>query len=226
MAETQKNTTNPAKNEGMKGKKIKVDVDTPLSDVLKWDKEGAILLFAVEGDRFKKLEEADFRKLGQTNRIRYEVAADMTEDLAEDEEDESVFLGITISEDMGRAISRLDVDGLPEGLEKRWERPDKLDDRLREGYKIVKSRGVKTLSNPTGKPSMHTITRNGATELILLAKPKELAEKKRAARVAKWKERSEGVYDSAKDDFRKGGIEGYREEELSQRVKFTPPTKD
>lgn len=226
MAYGEGNTTNPAKNEGVKGKKIKVDVDTPLEDVLKWDKEGAVLLFVVEDGRFKELKEAEQRKLSQANRTRYEVSADMAEDLAEDEDDESIFVGISISEDMGRAASRLDVEGLPEGLEKRWERPDMLDDRLREGYKIVKTKGVKTLSNPTGKPAMHTITRNGATELVLLAKPKELAEQRRAKRVAKWRERSEGVYDSAKDDFRKGGIEGYREEELSQRVNFTPPAKD
>lgn len=221
-----RNGAEKGENEGVKGKKIRVSVDTPLSDVLRYDQEGAILSFDVSDGRFLSLDEETIRKLSQVNRTRYDVAADMAEDLAEDNEDESLFLGISIGEDQGQAQARLDVEGLPEDMMPRWERPDRLDDRLREGYKIVKRKGVKTLSNPNGNPTLHTITRNGQTELLLIAKPKELAKQKQAARVKRWKERSEGVYDSAKDDLRRGGIEGYQEDEVSQRVKFTPPARD
>lgn len=187
-----------------KDKKVTVSSDTTFEDVLRYDTEGALLVW--DSEDFEPLSDEEVRQLRKANRDRYVIFKEIAEDLASaDKKDKKVSEDFSVGVSAGLAARRLEVKGKDESLSYRWERPDMVEDRKDEGWDYVKE-GVSTLRNQNGK-GIHRIGAQGQEELVLMAIPKEKLAGKKARKKAKRERAIEGIARESRNSIEKlGGI--------------------
>lgn len=158
-----------------KGQKVLVQVDTKDEEVIQWDQEGKLLEFRTVPGKFRYLDSEVLKGLKKINRDRYSVYLDVMEDLSEQGEDEianSVSEVFQIDNQSGTATDKLAVQRNDQNeFVHRWERPDKVNVRLGQGWEVVKGR-YETLRNQSGN-SVHRIGEKGREELVLMRLPME-----------------------------------------------------
>ena len=198
-------------NEDMKGnvgekstkekKKVMITKDVSFEDVLQYDQDGVTLVWDV--DSFLELGEGDLRKLKKATRDRYSIFRELAEEQkGRKAGDEAVVAGITVAPDVGRATSKLDVRGKNPTMDYRWERPDMVNVRLEQGYRVAK--GVRTLRGADDK-GIHRIGSSGQDELILLEVPKDVKASMKADRRRRRERAFTGQEEQAKSEIERLG---------------------
>lgn len=187
-----------------KDKKVTVSSDTTFEDVLRYDTEGALLVW--DSEDFEPLSDEEVRQLRKANRDRYVIFKEIAEDLASaDKKDKKVSEDFSVGASAGLAVRRLEIKGKDESLAYRWERPDMVEDRKDEGWKFVKD-GVSTLRNQNGK-GIHRIGAQGQEELVLMAIPKEKLASRKERKRLKRERAIEGIARESRNSIEKlGGI--------------------
>ena len=168
--QTAQNTQiNEQNTQKMEEKRV-VTLDIPFETVLKWDKSGDKLIFEVE--RFKILTDAEVLQLSKRSSDRYHISKDLCDERKKDEA-----LGVPTSTyvefatSLGSASARLRVLNKDPFMEYRSVRTDKVEERLAEGWIIVKDGPERTLNrNASG---IHTVGSMGHEEFVLMKIPKE-----------------------------------------------------
>ena len=165
-----------------KAMEIVVDVDTSVEDVLKFDSEGARIIFDCDKGRFKELDDATIAKLSKfTKSVYFAMKAQNATLEAENPEFAEINKRLKVEQILGSAQDRMKVRGLDPKMELRYFRPDNLQKAEDRGWVPVKPSEVKTLGSNDGHVAIKS---HGQDELIAFKRPKEL-------RVAADKERME-----------------------------------
>lgn len=183
-------------------KKVMVTKDVSVEEMLQWDKDGHVLVWDV--DDFRKLSPAQLKAFSKPNRDRYEVFKEIAEteanrDVTEEEVADAVQVGVAA----GTATERLHVESQKDGYRYRWERPDMVNVRKDQGWRVA-TKGYKTLRNERGR-DIHRIGSKGQEELILMEISDENHAKLREAKAARRKRAIEGVINQGKSEIRKLG---------------------
>lgn len=163
-----------------------VDTSVSLDEVLKWNEDGAELIFLHEQDKFLEIDQADLNKLNRDNKIRYSVSRELN--LNESGFRDPVLSRIKVAEanerrkqfeqivkgtsQSARATKKLQAF-VGEGYEAYWSRTDKLEDRLASGYEVVKPTGDMYAGVSATEGHFETRVKQGETELVLMRVSKE-----------------------------------------------------
>lgn len=163
-----------------------VDRSVKKDQVLKWDNEGAELIFLHESDKFLELDMMDLNKLNRENKIRYSVSRELNlnergfrdpelsrvkvvQANERRKQFEQIVKGTSQS---ARATKKLQAF-VGEGFEPFWSRTDKLEDRLANGYEIVKPADDMYAGVSATEGHYETRVKQGETELVLMRVSKE-----------------------------------------------------
>ena len=197
MPAATKNTQKPT----TKGKKVVIYPTTSYEEVLQYDKEGRDLVW--DPENFHRLTEEEVRGLRAETKARYSVFLELAEEAAvRNPEEEEITARIKVSDDVGSAMTKLEIRNKRKGMSYRWERPDMVDVRLDEGYRYAK--GIKTLRG-AGPDGVHRIGTHGQTELVALEVPEAVIERKRRERHLRRKRAIDGIPSKTRADVEKLG---------------------
>lgn len=150
-----------------KGKKLLVKADTDFGTVLELQEIDGMILW--DPDSFKRLTTAELNKLSKPNRDAYQVVRALAEERQKQSDvDELVAESFLVGKVAARATDRLAVTTTKKGVVTRWERPDMLEVRKSQGWRMAKT-GHQTMSgNGTAGDGYHRIGAMGQEELVLI----------------------------------------------------------
>lgn len=160
---------------GEKNTKIVVSLDNSVEQVLKWDREGYRLIFAVEKGAFLDLDEVDMRALGKVNRMAYGFSKEMFETAAYEDPMIDLMQDFSIGFNSGTASDRLKIKNKDPNFTYYWPRPEDVGKYQDMGYAVVQGSNEKTMR--TRGRGIHYIGKKGEEELILMKTPNKNAEK-------------------------------------------------
>jgi len=148
---------------------MKVGVSTPIEDVLESDKAGKMLDFSL--DEFLYLDSEEIKSLSGKNKERYFVAKGLFE--MENNPENGDVIDIVASPENARMFTtqRMQIE-TKGGLEHHYARPDKIDSYKAKGYKIASVNDLKG----GGRENLQ-IKLGGYTDVALMVRPKDVAEK-------------------------------------------------
>lgn len=158
----------------LQGKKVVVRaVDTTVEKIVELDKEGATLVFDTSSDGFVKLQDEDLVKLSKWNRDRYLVAREIWEEIQGAGKDPllEIVQGIEFGPNRGSATARLHIEGRDKNCVYWWATPDRVYEKMTQGWVPVQGGMEKTLHSRDGR--VHRIGKKGEEELILMKMPRE-----------------------------------------------------
>ena len=187
---------------------LTIPVDMDFKDVLKLDSEGKRLTWD-EGD-FPKYTPKQVSKLGAYNHASY-LNSFFLKQSADRPTDDVQTPNLKISGRLANPTDKLNVD-YPEGYRDKWhtywERADRVNDSLRQGYKVVNTnkdedKGLQAFySSADGTIRVGT---TGSDELILMKEPVEVNDE-RIRQVGERSKASTGdVERRGEDDIRSAG---------------------
>lgn len=158
---------------------VEVHAGIASEDVLNWDAEGKGLLFDAKKG-FKQLTDVELASLSAANKKRYNDAFAFHKTWRDS--DDQVMASI-VDVDLQLTSSpgeKLRVKHVPDGMEYRWARPEKVRTMQAKGWQFADA-STETFIGATG--NVHRIGVNGATELVLMLKSKSkvLADRKKRA---------------------------------------------
>lgn len=183
-------------------KKQLIRSSTPFEKVLEFDKEGMTLSW--DTDDFGSLDSSQVRQLSKGNRDRYSVFEEMArEQASRDPEEESIATGFEVSGGTGSPSERLKVTSSRKDVVTRWERPDMVNVRKEQGWKVA-SKGHETLRGASSD-GYHRIGSKGAEELILMEIPTAQWKKLKQARRNRRQRALQGATNQGKSEVRRLG---------------------
>lgn len=176
----------------------RVTVDTDLSTMLQWDKDGKEIIFDEAVGKFKKLSVEEVKCLSTHNASRYYVAKNMNAELADADDNSSWRNKVKIGGQGTSCMGQLEVKGKRDGYEYYAESsdPNLLQKRLAMGYEIVDSK-----DEGLGIAGKNTIDVLGNPEHVLMRISKEGHKKVIAARRAKTQKRTFGIMQGTEQDL-------------------------
>jgi len=168
---------NPASGTGKpakiskEAKKVLVDSKMTATDVLKFDAEGAELLFDPK-DGFLRLEDAIVEQLGRQNKAEYSRARVFNETYRGQEDAAFTERFKVDKEFSGTAIDKLEDITVRDGLRHTWVNPAGINQFQRKGWRVAGKDDARTFLGSTA--DHHEIVRDGKTELVLMVIPESL----------------------------------------------------
>lgn len=200
-----------------KTKKYIVDSTMSAATVVELDLAGGELLFAQKED-FLALPEEIVRSLSRENRSRYSVARQYHETWRGEDDKEFVERFTVSSEANGSASDKLNQVKARSGIHYRWCRPDTVNKRLSDGYKVLSKDEASTFLGSKG--GHHEIAKDGKTELVLMGIPEELYQKRQTAKAAKNKETASLWKQSGKRELERQGAPAFDEDTEDKRLSW------
>lgn len=198
-------------------KRYIVDSSMSPATVVELDLSGGELLFEQKED-FLALSEDIVRSLTRENRSRYSVARQYHETWRGEDDKEFVERFSVSAEANGSASDKLNQTKVRKGLRERWCRPDTVNKRLADGYKVLSKDEASTFLGSKG--GHHEISRDGKTELVLMGIPEELYQKRQEAKAAKNKETASLWKQSGKNDLERNGAPAFDEDSEDRRLSW------
>lgn len=166
------NTAKSQDVKSLKDQKFQVSLDNSVEEVLEWDKEGAILLFRYERDKFHT--GLDPSKLSAENKRRYFVAREMYDENPDGDIANSQELS-DLEFDFAQISAR---DKMAKPKSNDWayafRTPDMIQEAQAKGWQVVT--GEKNQLNRAGSGVTHLLGKNGKTEQVLMKMKRERAE--------------------------------------------------
>lgn len=187
-------------------KKLLVTPDTTSEEMLNLDKVGGTLTW--DTANFVEVPAETLQMLSKANRDRYTVFKELAEEAAlRDEVDEMVASTLNVDNIAARASDRLRVVTTKKGVVTRWERPDMLEVRKSQGWKLAKT-GHRTLSGDGTKgDGIHRIGSKGQEELVLIEIDERAHRKLGQAKKQRRQRALTGINNEAKSQLRRLGSE-------------------
>lgn len=183
-------------------KKITISVAHTPEQVLSFDKEGYLISFEDDPDRFLDLSLETVKELSPRTKAAYTTSFLFSKKLAEERKNPSS--GVKVTMTSGSARQRLEVRGGPKGMHRAWFRPDQLSAKLdREGYKVVNDPDTKTFGSSPG--SSHRVGAYGETELVLCEVPREVYDARQQALADKAARKTRAVEESTQEAIARMG---------------------
>jgi len=150
-------------------KKATVGTGVDPENILRWDREGVVLLFE-QTDKFLPLSDGVLSAMGRDNRLRYSMAKEFHDAWRGDEhaklvEDFKVDRNMT-----GSARDKMTIEG-PKGMHIRWCAPYNIEKYRAMGYKVLSADEASSYLGP--KDGHHEIGKLGQTELVAMGIPEE-----------------------------------------------------
>lgn len=150
-------------------KKVTVGTGVDPENVIRWDKDGAVLLFE-QKENFLPLADAVVGQLSRENKVRYSMAKEFHDAWRGDEhaklvEDFKVDKNLS-----GSATDKMQVEA-PKGMHVRWCAPYNIEKYRALGYKVLSADEVRSFLGP--KDGHHEIGTLGQTELVQMGIPME-----------------------------------------------------
>ena len=162
---------------------LKIDLDTSLTDVLKYDKEGLELSFETSPERFKHLGKEIVEALSRSNKKNYWVSYGM---MRKEKDDLSSTPQIQINPRYASANTQFEFNVTDPGFKAKytcsWLRPEQTQSARVNGYTFVeKSDPIECFNRDSqGRPIVGV---TGAVEQVLMKIPTEIyVKRKNAAR--------------------------------------------
>jgi hypothetical protein len=163
-------------------KKYIIDSGAAPEDVLRLDSEGADLVFE-QTEKFLPLSDAVVSKLGRVNKLRYTTAKEFHDSWRGAEHAEFVERFKVDRQMIGSATNRMDAKPTSKGLFARWTRPDRVEEMLGKGYKVLQADEAKSYLGSKG--GHHEIGKLGQTELVLMGIDKKIHDEMMVKRTQK-----------------------------------------
>lgn len=149
-----------------------ISVDTSISDMLEYDRNGELLSFETSEEGFKNLSSDVVKELSFDNKMRYRFAKDFYQQ--ETKTDNADWKDrIQVTEQYASPIERTSVKNPEPGKRYYLSTPEKISKHESEGYRVV-SDNSKTSIGLSGRKTIGTL---GKEELILMETSVENAEK-------------------------------------------------
>ena len=183
MAELERTSVAEAKLRAKKklAPKIVSKVDTKVEDVLQWAQEGRELVFEAD-EEFLELSPEAYKALSLKSKTRYDIAKSHT--MGNNPVSDAIpeAFNLPFNQRPDEANRQLAVFGKDPKKDYHWGRIDKLSRHQAEGWEVDHDPNVHT----EYKESCNYKTLGGqkSPEAVLLSRPKEISEKKRAERKA------------------------------------------
>ncbi|HSW65334.1 MAG TPA: hypothetical protein VLH56_18805 [Dissulfurispiraceae bacterium] len=200
-----------------KAKRKLVDSTMSAATVIELDLAGVELLFEQKED-FLALPEEIVRSLSRDNRSRYSVARQYHETWRGADDKEFVERFSISAEANGSASDKINQTKVRKGLRERWCRPDTVNRRLAEGYKVLNKDEATTFLGSKG--GHHEISKDGKTELVLMGIPEELYQKRQKAKIAKNAETASMWKQSGKRELERNGAPAFDEDTEDKRLSW------
>lgn len=151
-------------------------------DLIGLDRQGKELLFDGRSE-FVVLTDDEVKELGASNRQRYSMAKQQ-HGIWRASEAERVSQQFASEQYQGRPWDKLNnFEGMDPTMYYRWTRPDKVGERLQQGYVVVGPDELRSHLGPT--EGHHAVSSKGQTELVLMRTPRALWEKRQQMRAYK-----------------------------------------
>ena len=149
-------------------KKLYIDLDMKVEDIISLDKKGQELYF-VTGAKFNKLSPEIIRSLSAGNKARYNQAFVETEY----EKEEKPTPTLQVRPRFATATARIEVTPLMPGIKFCWKRPEELQSAKLQGYEYaIEGTHCRTFAAKDGETPR--IGKGGDTELVLFYISEEL----------------------------------------------------
>lgn len=184
-----------------KKNKVHVSKDTSFEVVVESDKNGAQLVW--DPKDFRSLQPEELKQLSKLNRDRYEVFRELAEEEQKRSDvDEAVMDSFTVGDVAATATERLRLHETRDGYVARWERPDMVEVRKSQGWKMA-TKGYR--SHRGGGSGIHRIGSKGQEELVLMEIPEKEHEKLQKQKLKRRQRAIEGVANQAKSEIERLG---------------------
>lgn len=197
-------TNNVPVSENVVGKQI-IGIDTNVENVVRFDKEGAVLVFEYT-DRFLQLDQSVVDGLSRENKLRYSMAKELHDAWRGDEHAKLVEQFQVDRNLVGSARDKLKIKGA-EGMHVRWARPDMIETYRARGYKILGADEAKSFLGP--KAGHHEVGKLGQTELVAMGIPQEIYDKRMQEAARKNVEKAGAWKSAGVGDINRTGAQGF-----------------
>jgi hypothetical protein len=184
--------------------KVIITIDTKLSDVIKYDREGIQMIFESTPGKFLELGDEIVKALSSQARMNYLVSYGL---MRKERDTLTSTPQVTVRGRFAKAADRLAVDAPPEWSKKWhtcWKRPDQLHAALGMGYTYV-TRDDPISGFMTDPAGHYIVGVAGAEELVLLKIPRETYEAMQKANRDESKRRNQIMDEETKENIRKLG---------------------
>lgn len=151
--------------------KYTITVDDTPEKVISLDQEGSLLVFDDEPDRFLELPLEVVQSLSKRSKLSYSLAFYYSRKMAEERLNPPS--GIEVTPGYASARQQLKIEGGRKGMHRAWQRPDQVQKRLRQGYKVCDDPSVQTFNSTVGSTRTLGDMRGGEPEQILMEVPQE-----------------------------------------------------
>ena len=197
-------------------KRVQVKVGTSVEDVLRWDSEGAILLFESK-DEFLPMDDAAVKALSRENKTRYAIAKEFHDAWRGDAHAKLVEEFKVDKQMIGSPTDKLKAE-VDRGLEHYWARPDKIESYRAKGWKIADADEARSFLGPKG--GHHEVGKLGETQLVLMVIPKELRDRQVKEVTRKSLEQA-GAWKGYANEMDRSGGQAFVASEDDRRARWT-----
>lgn len=195
-------------------RKVFVSVDTSDEELLRYDQEGAFLIFEIDQERFKKLSESTYRELSKASRTAYNVSEAIFENKGTIPQSSDPLLDIGQGGALDKQYGEVELANKDNVY--RFTRNDLLYKRKNRGWKVAGTNDVKFASAFLEGGHFETKdSRTGKTDQVLMVMPRERYERMIKESVASRNRLTEGLMDSAAESTQEKV--GYRTEGINEK---------